>query len=266
MVLDALIVKHKMNLSDEETIWTIQENPYMQYMLGLSEFTDKPIFDSSLFVTIRKRLQIDDLNAFTGSLLAVQREKAPEKPQGSDNDNDAGLTDSQQRVHKGSMKIDATCSDAEVRYPTDIDLLNDGSRVINRYIDKLCSKFSLAHPVTFSKQSRKAYLEIIKHKKKTKKMIHVGKSQMLAYLVRDIRSFIGLIAVHGTGLLVDSNATRRKSCVLSLPCITNRNKCLKKEVILVQTVLLVFSNLTSAQLYGENQKLRQSLAQKWEPV
>ena len=34
----------------------IQENPYMQYLCGLSEFTDKPLFDPSLFTTVRKRI------------------------------------------------------------------------------------------------------------------------------------------------------------------------------------------------------------------
>lgn len=71
MIIGALIVKHKINLSDEETILTIQENPYMQYMLGLSEYTEAPVFDLSLFVTIRKRLQISDLNGFTGALLKL---------------------------------------------------------------------------------------------------------------------------------------------------------------------------------------------------
>ena len=201
MVVGAMIIKHKMNLSDAETISTIQENPYMQYLLGLSEFTDRPVFDPSLFVTIRKRLQIEDLNGFTALLLSIERDKQSENQQdesskdGPDSSNEAGQTSA------GSMKIDATCSDAEVRYPTDIDLLNDGSRVINRYIDKLCRKFTLPLPISFRNQSRKAYLEVIKHKKKSKKMIHHGKSQMLAYLIRDIRSFTNLIAIHGTELL-----------------------------------------------------------------
>jgi transposase, IS5 family len=50
------------NLYDEETIQTIRENPYMQYVLGLSEFTDKLVFDSSLFVIIRKCIGKDDFN------------------------------------------------------------------------------------------------------------------------------------------------------------------------------------------------------------
>ena len=44
MVVGALIVKHMENLSDEKTILAIQENPYMQYLLGLSKFTEKPVF------------------------------------------------------------------------------------------------------------------------------------------------------------------------------------------------------------------------------
>ena len=56
MILGAMIIKHKLNLSDAETIEIIRESPYMQYFCGLHEFTDKPIFDPSLFVTIRIRI------------------------------------------------------------------------------------------------------------------------------------------------------------------------------------------------------------------
>lgn len=214
MIIGALLIKHKMNLSDEETILAIQENPYMQYFVGLSEFTDKPIFDSSLFVTIRKRLGTTDFNDMSVSLLTMQLEKAErqaaEKRQQDKNtaagsrglSNDSGLdTDQSQDVtHKGSLKIDATCCDAEVRYPTDIDLLYDGCKVINRYIDKLCKTFSLPHPPTHGKEARKAYLEVIKRKKKSKKLIRYGKSLLLTYLVRDMHAFVNLIATGDTSL------------------------------------------------------------------
>ena len=97
-----------MNLSDEETILAIQENPYMQYFVGLSEFTDKPIFDPTLFVTIRKRLDNNDFNDMSVSLLKIQVEKArisaKEKSKDKDDSNsgsspatdeDAEFTDSQ---------------------------------------------------------------------------------------------------------------------------------------------------------------------------
>lgn len=38
MVVGELIVKHVEKLSDEKTIQAIQENPYMQYLLGLEKF------------------------------------------------------------------------------------------------------------------------------------------------------------------------------------------------------------------------------------
>ncbi len=134
MIIGALVIKHKMNFSDEDTILAIQENPYMQYFVGLSEFTDKPIFDSSLFVSIRKRLSTADFNDMSVSLLTLQVEKAraaskatPEDKDQSTNDSGASssnnaFTDSQGRYHEGALKIDATCADAEVRYTTEIEL------------------------------------------------------------------------------------------------------------------------------------------------
>ena len=41
-------------------------------------------------------------------------------------------TDEGGNDHGGTMKVDATCCDAEVRYPTDYNLLEDGSELISR--------------------------------------------------------------------------------------------------------------------------------------
>lgn len=221
MIVGALVIKHKMNLSDEETILAIQENPYMQYFVGLTEFTDKPIFDSSLFVTIRKRLGTSDFNDMSVSLLTLQVEKSRiasqlrvEDKDQSDNEgpsvSNPTFTDSQGRHHEGALKIDAACADGEVRYPTDIDLLHDGCKVINRYIDKLCKRFSLVHPTTYYKSARAAYLEVIKRKKKSKSQINKGKSYLLTYLVRDIRSFIDLIAINGSQLFDSLKRNEKK--------------------------------------------------------
>ena len=46
-------------------VQAIQENPYMQYLLGLSKFTEKPVFVPELFVLIRKRLGQDFFNMLT---------------------------------------------------------------------------------------------------------------------------------------------------------------------------------------------------------
>lgn len=69
MVIGAMIIKHATRLSDVDTIQMIQENPYMQYMCGLGEFTDQPIFDPTLFVDLRKRISDADINKMTEALL-----------------------------------------------------------------------------------------------------------------------------------------------------------------------------------------------------
>ena len=47
IVLGALIVKHMLNISDEETIQMVTENLSIQYFLGYESFTSKSPFDSS---------------------------------------------------------------------------------------------------------------------------------------------------------------------------------------------------------------------------
>lgn len=124
MILSAMIIKHKLNLSDAETIEIIRESPYMQYFCGLHEFTDKPIFAPSLFITIRKLISEEELNKMTVKLLDKQKclleekrkreeeetkknDEAPPTPKPEDL-NDASFTDSQGREHKGELMIDST--------------------------------------------------------------------------------------------------------------------------------------------------------------
>jgi hypothetical protein len=85
--------------------------------------------------------------------------------------------------------------------------------VINRYIHKLCERFSLVVPATHYKAARSAYLEVIKLKKRSKKVIRTGKSLLLNYLIRDLRSFINLIAVNGTHLFDSLNRHQRKVAI-----------------------------------------------------
>ena len=54
----ALLIQERLNLTDEETIYQIQENPYLQYFMGYEEFkVDRP-FDSSTLVHFRKRINL----------------------------------------------------------------------------------------------------------------------------------------------------------------------------------------------------------------
>jgi Transposase domain (DUF772). len=71
IVIGSLIIKHKLNLSDEQTVQIIEENPYMQFFLGLDEFVTEPLFSPSLFVEWRKNLGNDAFNKFSDVLAVV---------------------------------------------------------------------------------------------------------------------------------------------------------------------------------------------------
>ncbi len=49
------------HLTDERTVESIQENPYMQYFLGLHEFHSEPLFDPSMMVHFRKRFPVEEV-------------------------------------------------------------------------------------------------------------------------------------------------------------------------------------------------------------
>ena len=67
--------------------------------------------------------------------------------------------------------------------------------------------------MTHYKAARSVYLEVIKLKKRSKKVIRTGKSLSLTYLIRDLRSFINLIAVNGTHLFDSLNCHQRKVAI-----------------------------------------------------
>ena len=212
LILGAMIIKHKLCLSDIETIELIRENPYMQYMCGLSEFTDKPIFDPSLFVTIRKRISEEELNEMTTRLL-LERKRKQEEERGESGTNDgnnsqeppssvvqdsddAEYTDSNGELHKGVLKIDATCADAEVRYPVDVDLVHDGCKAIDGIISKVCASLGISGIKTCYNDARRFYLELVKRKKKGGKLVRSAMSAMLDYLHIDLRRITDLLVNH----------------------------------------------------------------------
>ena len=212
LILGAMLIKHKLCLSDIETIELIRENPYMQYLCGLTEFTDKPIFDPSLFVTIRKRISEEELNEMTTRLLLEQKRKQEEKRgetgnnEGNNNQespssvvqdsDDVEYTDSKGQLHKGVLKIDATCADAEVRYPVDVDLVHDGCKAIDGIISKVCASLGISGIKTCYKDARRFYLELVKRKKKGGKLVRSVMSAMLDYLHIDLRRITELLVNH----------------------------------------------------------------------
>lgn len=163
IIIGAFIIKHKLCLSDQETLQTISENPYMQFFLGLQDYCPDLLFSPTLFVEMRKRLGKDVFEQFNELIISAshpeikEKEKQGEKPEKINN--------------KGKLKIDATIADQYIRYPNDLSLVNEARLKTEKIIDLLYDQNKEAYPVkprTYRKVAHQRYLSEAKKKRKSK--------------------------------------------------------------------------------------------------
>jgi len=159
LAFGALFIKQRLGLSDEETVEQIRENAYMQFVLGFAEYSSKTQFDPSMMVYFRKQFSEENLNRITE--LIVERGKAmvmeavasaaeedKSDDPGADADNQLSLDDLVKSVdwpedkNWGTLTIDASCTPADITFPTDLKLLNDARESTERIIDDLIEKRS----------------------------------------------------------------------------------------------------------------------------
>ena len=197
----SIFIKENDNLTDEGTVAAIAENPYMQYFLGLTAFQAEPLFDPSMMVHFRKRFPVEEvakINEYicTGvwpdqqrnvDLNDTQEELQQEETQQDENQESnqehpskSGKRDKntskkklkrekKQKKNRGKLIMDATVAPADIKYPTDIDLLNKSREHLETAVDILWKEVPhKGHKLPYSpKKARKSYLSLAKSKKWT---------------------------------------------------------------------------------------------------
>ena len=199
-----MIIKHKLCLSDEETVAQIQENPYLQYFVGLAGYQMEAPFAPSLFVEIRKRMGQGVFEVFQGAIIdavedakvkkkspgQIKQSKSEQPPEDSGEDPAASSGDTPQEEepeHQGKLILDATVAPQAIRYPTDLSLLNASREFSEKIIDELYPKTDWKKkPRTYREKARKAYLAICKQKRPSGKVRRRGIKQQLQYLGRNL--------------------------------------------------------------------------------
>ena len=194
LVLGVIIIKHIMKTDDRGVIEMIQENPYMQYFLGLEAFTYEQVMTPSLLVSIRKRIDLDVFESLTDDLIRKGLKlKAGVKPEevdtnAKDDDND-DEDPGQHPGNRGKLQMDATVCDADIKYPTDLDLLNESRQKAEELIDELCFKLDVKDkPRTYRRVARKEFLGVSKMKRKPANVLRKAIRKQINYLKRDIRN------------------------------------------------------------------------------
>jgi hypothetical protein len=199
-VIGAVIIKHKLCLSDRETVAQIQENPYLQYFVGLPGYQMEAPFVPSLFVEVRKRMGKAVFDVFEAAIIdsvesAKARQKKPsgKKPDKGDKGDDdppavsGGGSPEEAPEHQGKLILDATVAPQAIRYPTDLSLLNEARAFSEQIIDTLYPKTDWKKkPRTYREKARKAYLGVAKQRRPSGKVRRRGIKQQLQYLRRNL--------------------------------------------------------------------------------
>lgn len=211
----AIFIKENDNLTDEGTVEAIAENPYMQYFLGLAAFQAEPLFDPSMMVHFRKRFPVEEvakINEYicTGVWPDQQRnvdrnDTQDENPQnnhpnppdvnvqeksaqsGKKNKNASKKKlkkEKKQKKNRGKLIMDATVAPADIKYPTDIDLLNKSREHLETAVDILWKEvLHEGHKLPYSpKAARKSYLSLAKSKKWTEAKCRSAIGDQLRYI------------------------------------------------------------------------------------
>ena len=206
----AIFIKEFCHLTDEGTVQELQENSYMQYFLGLHEFQAERLFDPSMMVHFRKRFPVEEvakINEYvcTGKWPEEQRnvDRNDDPEDGDEPPCTGGETGSKASAHKGKASpntskkkkarrkqnrgkliLDATVAPADIKYPTDIDLLNRSREHLETAVDILWPHVPhTSHKLPYSaKKARKSYLKLAKSKKWTRANCRRAIGEHLRYI------------------------------------------------------------------------------------
>jgi transposase, IS5 family len=213
LVIGVLIVKHLLKLDDREVLATLQENLYLQYFVGYSSFQTKIAFDPSLLVTLRKRMGITAFDEWSLSVIAkieaietaqlenqaprqdiektdnAKANKTPDEEVNNDKKGNKMAETEKPIALKDTLIIDTTVAEQKIKYPTDIDLLNNVRELTENLIDIFYEASPLkVKPRTYRKIARKDYLNAALKRKKSHKEIRKAIKKQLSYVERNIHT------------------------------------------------------------------------------
>ena len=202
VAVGSILIKHLKSLADEDTVEEIQENPYLQYFLGYDSYRYDQPFTPSLFVAIRRRLGDVRFEELTRELVSyTEKVKAKSKEQTKGKKRNSNSSGSEERGdgNKGHLIVDATVAPSDIKYPTDLDLLNDVREKSELLIDELYSSApAKKKPRSYRQVARRQYLAATRLRKKNKKTIRKALGKQLRYIARNMKTIERLLDQKGS--------------------------------------------------------------------
>ena len=175
----ALYIKEAENLSQRATLQHISENVYMQYFVGLTEFNPKPLFEPAMLSQFAMRFGKEGIERINEEIY--RRTRPPDDPPSGGDGGSGGK-------NKGTMILDATAAPSDIRYPTDLSLLNECREGTETMIDDVWDQTERkGHKTAYSrKKARKGYMKIAKQRKPRKNQIKQAVREQLECLEKNV--------------------------------------------------------------------------------
>ncbi|MDY6967017.1 MAG: IS5/IS1182 family transposase, partial [Halobacteriota archaeon] len=135
--------------------------------------------------------------------LTIGNDKNNGDPQDNILDIDNDKIEDTEDKNEGKLILDATCAPSDIRYPTDLSLLNDSREKLEIIIDVLHNplKDKEKKPRTYRENARIDYLKIAKKRRKPYIEIRKSKGKQLRYISRDLRHIDKLLSKSSLSLL-----------------------------------------------------------------
>ena len=208
MALGSLLIQKQYHYPDEELVEQIRENPYYQYFIGLPGYEDKIPFVPSLLVEFRKRLSEDVLNEINEMIIEYNSQQDNDDSDdvsgnGGQPDQQDPANDSEEKTeNSGTLILDATCAPQNIKYPQDIELLNEVREKLEDMLCRVSDKYGFYRPRMYRQKARKDYLALAKCRKRGAKKIRKAIKKQLQYIRRDLGYIDNLIENNGVVLSV----------------------------------------------------------------
>ena len=205
MAFGALYIKEHENFPQERTMQHIAENVYMQYFLGLTEFNPKPLFDSRMLSYFATRFTKEGIAKINEEIYRRMHQPKDDPPSNGD-DNGGGngngpepKEDGDNQKNKGKLILDATVAPADIRYPTDLSLLNECREGTEKIIDDVWGKTERkGHKTGYNRmKARKGFLHIAKQRKPRKKRVRQAVREQLEYVEKNVAALERILSKLG---------------------------------------------------------------------
>ncbi|QLE40891.1 IS5 family transposase (plasmid) [Nostoc sp. C052] len=199
MALGALIIKEKLGISDRETVEQIKENPYLQYFIGMSSYSNETTFDASMLVHFRERISAELVNKVNQQMVKKMLETT--SSQEAEKKTEESGKEGNKPKNRGKLILDATCAPSDISYPTDLELLNQARKQTEKIIDSLYEQIKgqlEKKPRTYREIARRDYLEVAKKRRVSQKERTKAIRKQLQYIKRNFSHIEQLILLGAT--------------------------------------------------------------------